>query len=103
MNVGSTSYMQQAQVRKMDGTGNQGMGRMMKETISQLPEESQADIKSLMQTLDSAGKKDAISKMSEIDSSNMTVEDLTEAIMDIFQPTQSTQKSSYPSSFSVYA
>lgn len=106
MNVGSTSSMQQMQMRKMDGTGGgQGntMGRMMQETISMLPEDTQTDIKALMQTLDPAGKKDAMSKMSQIESSNMTVEDLTAAIMDIFKPSQEAEKSSYPASFSVYA
>ena len=42
-------------------------------------------------------------KMAQIDSSNMTVEDLTKAILDIFNPTAEAKTSSYPSSFSVYA
>jgi len=103
MNVGATSYMQQAQVRKLDGTATQSIGKAMRETLSQLPQESQEDIKSLMQSLNSVDKRDSMLKMSEIDSANMTVEDLTKAIMDIFQPTKTPQKSSYPSSFSVYA
>jgi len=90
------------QMRKMDGTGG-GMGRMMKETLSALPEDTQADIKSLMQTLDPAAKKDAMSQISQIETSNMTVEDLTAAIMDIFEPSQEASTSSFPSSFSVYA
>lgn len=106
MNVSSTSYMQQSQVRKMDGTGGgngNGMGRMMNETLSMLPKETQADIKSLMQTLDPSTRKDTMTKMNEIETSNMTVEDLTAAIMDIFQPGNTETKSSFPGSFSTYA
>jgi len=106
MYVNSSTTTQQTQMRKMDGSGSgqgNGMGRMMKETLSMLPQETQADIKSLMQTLDPTAKKDAMKEMTQIETSNMTVEDLTAAIMDIFQPSQSAEKSSYPSSFSVYA
>ena len=108
MNVSSTSYAQQAQMRKMDGTGGgQGnggsMGKMMKETLSMLPKETQADIKSLMQALEPSDKKDAMMQMSEVETSNMTVEDLTAAIMDIFQPGNTKEDSSYPGSFSTYA
>lgn len=100
--------MQQSQVRKMDGTGGgqgngNGIGKMMKETLSMLPEETQADIKSLMQTLEPSDRKDTMMKMAEIETSNMTVEDLTAAIMDIFQPGETKEKSSYPGSFSTYA
>ncbi len=106
MNVNSSIMAQQTQMRKMDGTGasqGNGYGRMMQETLSMLPEETQSDIKSLMQTLDPAARKDAMKEMTQIETSNMTVEDLTAAIMDIFQPSQTAEASSYPSSFSVYA
>ena len=102
MNVSSTSYMQQSQMRKMDGTGG-GMGQMMKATMSMLPEETGAEIKSLMQTLEPTQRKDIMTQMSEIETSNMTVEDLTAAIMDLFQPENTEEDSSYPSSFSAYA
>jgi len=104
MNVSSTSYMQQSQMRKMDGTGGgNGMGKMMKETLSMLPKETQADIKSLMKELEPSDRRDAMMQMSEIETSNMTVEDLTAAIMDIFQPGETQEKSSFPGSFSTYA
>ena len=80
-----------------------GMGKMMKETLSLLPQDVQTDIKSLIQGLEPKDKKDAMMQMNEIETSNMTVEDLTTAIMDLFQPTQSQTKSSFPGSFSVYA
>jgi hypothetical protein len=86
----------------MDGQ-SPDMNRMMRETLSTLPEQTQADIKSLMQTFDPTARKDAMKEMTQIETSNMTVEDLTAAIMDIFQPGQKAEKSSYPSSFSVYA
>lgn len=107
MNVNTYSSMQQTQTRRMDTNGgNQAsaaMSRMMNETLAMLPEEMQSDIKSLMQTLDPEGKKDAMRQMSEIDASNMTVEDLSASIMDLFNPQAEAQKSSYPGSFSVYA
>jgi len=104
MEINSNSYMQQIQMRKMDGTGaSNGMGRMMKETLSLLPEDTQADIKALIKDLEPSDRKEAMMKMNEIETSNMTVEDLTTAIMDIFQPESSKDKSSYPNSFSVYA
>lgn len=107
MNVNSTAAMQQTQLRKMDGTGGGqgqgGMGRMMKETLSLLPEDIQADIKALMQTLEPSARQDTMKEMIQIETSNMTVEDLTAAIMDLFQPSETAEKSSFPSSFSVYA
>lgn len=104
MDVSSVSAMQE-QTRKMDGTGtqNNGLNRMMRETIQMLPEDMQSDIKSLMQTLDPQGKKDAMTQMAQIESSNMTVEDLSAAIMKLFNPTAEAEKSSYPASFSAYA
>ena len=48
MNVNASTSAQQTQMRKMDGTGggqgNGAMGKMMKETMSLLPEETQTDI-----------------------------------------------------------
>jgi len=108
MNVNANTSMQQTQMRKMDGSGGgQGnggaMGKMMKETMSLLPEDTQADIQALMQTLDPAAKQEAKAQMTQIETANMTVEDLTAAIMDIFRPEQTPSTSSFPSSFSVYA
>ncbi len=103
--VSSTSMIQQAQARKMDGTStqNNGLNRMMRETIQMLPEDTQSDIKNLMQTLDPVGKKDVMTQMAQIESSNMTVEDLSAAIMKLFNPTAEAEKSAYPASFSAYA
>ena len=108
MNVNASTSAQQTQMRKMDGTGggqgNGAMGKMMKETMSLLPEETQTDIQALMQALDPADKQAAKAQMTQIETENMTVEDLTAAIMDIFGvDEQSSSASSYPSSFSVYA
>lgn len=106
MNVSSTSYMQQAQIRNMNSAGadnENSMGRMMRETLSILPKETQIDIRSLMQAIDPSARKDAMTKMTEVETSNMTVEDLTAAIMEIFQPKSTPEKSSFPGSFSVYA
>ena len=104
MNVSSTSYMQQAQTRKMDtNDGGQGINAMMKATMAGLPEQTQTDIKSLMQTLDPTSKQDAMKQITEMDTSNMTVEDLTTSITNLLNPSSKSSQSSYPSSFSVYA
>lgn len=103
MNVSSTSYMEQAQTRKMDGTGSGGMGGMMKATMAGLPEQTQTDIKSLMQTLDPTSKQDAMKQITQMDTANMTVDDLTSSIMGLLNPSSKSSESSYPSSFSVYA
>ncbi len=106
MDVSSTASMQQTQMRKMDGTGSGqggGMRKMMQETMQTLPQETKTDISSLMQTLDPTARKDAMSQIAQIETANMSVEDLTGAIMDILKPTQTSSTSTYPSSFSVYA
>ena len=106
MNVNQTSYAQQTQMRKMDGSGGGqggGMSSMMKATMAGLPEQTQTDIKALMQTLDPTSKQDAMKQITEMDTSNMSVEDLTASIMELLNPSSSTKESSYPSSFSVYA
>ena len=96
MDVGSTSSMQQIQTRKIDssggGQGSGGMGGMMKATMAGLSEETQTDIKSLMQTLDPTSKQDAMKQITEMDSSNMTVEDLTSSIMDLLSPNESAEE-----------
>ena len=106
MNVSSTATMQQTQTRKMDGTGGgqgNGAGKMMQETMQSLPQDAKAEIKSLMQTLDPAAKKDAVSQIAQIDKAAMSAEDLTAAIMDILNPTQAASASAYSTAFSVYA
>ena len=106
MTVNPNAMMQQAQMRKMDGTGNAeqtSLAKMMRETIQMLPEDTQSDIKNLMQTLDPQSKKEIMTQMAQLESSNMTVEDLTAEIMKLFNPTQEATKSSYPASFSAYA
>jgi len=101
MNVGSTSYMQQAQTNTT--ANSNGMGQMFQATIAGLSKESQSDIKSLMQTLDPTGKQDAMKQIKEMDTANMSVEDLIASITELLNPALSTKESSYPSSFSVYA
>ncbi len=107
MKIDTNQAMQQLQMRKMDGSGggqgNGGMGKMMRENLAMLPDETQGEIKSLMQTLDPRAKQDTMTQMALIETSNMTVEDLTKAIMDMFNPTAEAEASSFPASFSAYA
>ena len=106
MNVNGSKPFYQADARYTDGShGDYGknVGKNMRETLSLLPQDIQEKISHLMRELNPSAKQDATKEMALIETSNMTVEDLTTAIMDIFQPGQSANKSSYPSSFSVYA
>lgn len=106
MNVNAAASTQQTQLRKMDGTGGgQGnaYGKQMQDVLATLPQDVQDNIQSLMQTLNPPEKKDVMREVNELDASNMTVEDLTTAIMDLFGQEQEASKSSFPASFSVYA
>ncbi|WP_294962838.1 hypothetical protein [Sulfurimonas sp.] len=104
MNINPNAGIQQAQTNNGE-TQKQYVARMMRATLASLPEHTQSEIKALMSELDPATKKEAATKMLQIESSNMTVADLTKAIMDIYKPGAATtpSKSSYPSAFSVYA
>ncbi|PHS58715.1 MAG: hypothetical protein COB17_01850 [Sulfurimonas sp.] len=82
---------------------NKGLGKKLNTILQSVPPKEQADIKSLLDTLDPSGKKDALKKMAELDRSNLNVEDLVKAINEIFQSSQTTKTSSFPSSFSMYA
>ena len=99
MNVNATSQTQQNYLN----TQNNGYGQKLNTFVQSLPEDEKTEIKSLLETLDPSGKKDAMKKMAELDRANMTVTDLIAAINEIFQPQQAPTKSSYPSSFSMYA
>jgi len=102
MNVNSTNLTQQNYLNAYQNAQDNGYGKKLNTIIQSLAPKEQTDIKSLLATLDPAGKKDSIEKMAELDRSNMTVEDLVQAINEIFQPSQAATKSSYPSSFSMY-
>ena len=106
MNINTTKPFYQADARYVDGSyGESGknIGKAMRETLSLLPQDIQETIRTTMRELNPSVTREAAKKISLIETSNLTVKDLTSAIMDIFQPGQSEKKSSYPSSFSVYA
>lgn len=103
MNIGSTGSMQQMQMRKMDGTGmGQGNGQgKMSEVMQQLPKEDKTAIKEQMQSLDPAQRKDMVSQISQMDTSSMSIDEITTSILDLLNPKAESTTSS--SSFSVYA
>jgi len=106
MNAGSTNSILQSQMMQMGATnngGSNGLGKIMRETMQMLPDEMQADIKSFMETLDIADKKATMEQISKIDASNMSIDDLTKSIMDIFMPSQQNSKSSNQSILDLYA
>ena len=105
MNVNAAGSMQQMQMRKMDGTGGtqgNGMGKAMKETLSQLPEETQTEIKSFLETLDQTTKKEMATQITQLDASSMSTEDLGNSIKDILGMNSSSVTNPY-STFSTYA
>ena len=86
MNV-NTQMQQQVQMRKMDGSGEgKGMGKMVQETMQILPTQTQTDVRSSLQALDVVARKEAMTQISQLDTSNMSVDDLTTALMDIVKP-----------------
>lgn len=104
IDINSVGSMQQ--MRSMDGTGmgqgNGGPGREMREMMQQLPEEQQASIREQMQSLNPAERKDMVSQIASLDTSDMTIDDLTASILDILTPKNDKTPAS-SSSFSVYA
>ena len=86
MNV-NTQMQQQVHMRKMDGSGEgKGMGKMVQETMQILPTQTQTDVRSSLQALDVVARKEAMTQISQLDTSNMSVDDLTTALMDIVKP-----------------
>lgn len=108
MEIGSTGAMQQMQMRKMDGTGmgqGNGAGKEMREMMQQLPESDRKAIQEQLQAMSQTQRQDMVSQMSQIDTANMAVEDITSSILDILNP-KSQEKNSggwSGSSFSMYA
>ncbi|MEA3354657.1 MAG: hypothetical protein U9Q33_12675 [Campylobacterota bacterium] len=91
-----TQVQTQTQMRKMDGSGGGqggggGMQGAMKSTMQALPEDTQTVIKDQLQQLDPAAKKEMTNQIASLDSQNMSVDELTSSIMDMFNP-QSQEK-----------
>ncbi len=92
MNVSASGGMQQmiqTQTRKMDGSGG-GQGGGMKDVMQQLPEADRNAIKEQMQSLSPSDKVAAKDQINQIDSSTMTLDDYTQSIMNILNPTDIT-------------
>ncbi len=104
MDINAMSSMQQ--MRKMDGTGggqeNGGAGKAMREMMQQLPEEQRASIQEQMQGLDPTQRKDMVSQIAQLDTSDMSVDDLTASILDLLSP-ETEEEPTTSSSFSIYA
>jgi len=101
MDISATSAMQQTQMRKMDGTGGgqgNGAGKIMREMMAELPQEEREVIQGQMQVLNPTDKANMTTQMSEIDTTNKTVDDIMASIMDILKP----QEPKPTTGFSVY-
>ena len=103
MNVNSANSAQQAYLGAYENAQGKGYGEKLSTILQEVPPKEQTDIKALLEALDPTGKKDATEKMAELNRSNLTVEDLVKSINEIFQTNTQKTKSSYPSSFSMYA
>jgi flagellar motor switch protein FliG len=101
--VGSMQYG----MNQMQGMGqSKGAGNQMKEMMQQLPEEDRASIREQMQNLDPTQRKEIMGQISQINTSDMSVEELSASLLSLFDPTteDESKESSYPdSSFSIYA
>lgn len=108
MNVNTNASNQQAYTRGMYeslAAKSNGIGKVANDTIAKLPEDKQADVQSLLKNLEQSEKRNVIKQIAQINSSDMTQEDLSSAISDIFATSQQAalKPSSQSSSFSVYA
>ncbi len=101
MQVGSstTDYQNQMQMRKMDGTGG-GMGMRrggqggngMGAIMQSLPTDDRVAIQDQMQSLSESDKAAAIDKIKQLDTTSMSTDAITQSIMDIINPTTSTDE-----------
>jgi len=105
MDTNLITSIQQIDMQKM-GDPNSGneMAKMMRETMELISKDSKEEIKSFIEELDKAEKKDVVNKITQIEPSDMSTEELTSTIMDLLKPTQGLSKpSNSTSTFSVYA
>ncbi len=91
-------YQNQMQMRKMDGSGN-GMGRGgggkgngMGAIMQTLPSEDQAAIQEQLSSLSETDRAAAVDQIRQLDTSSMESDELTQSIMDILNPTTTTQE-----------
>ena len=103
MNINATASAQQAYFGAYENAQGNSYGKKLNTILQEVPPKEQTDIKALLEVLDPSGKKDAMEKMAELNRSNLSVEDLVKSINEIFQTNTDKTKSSYPSSFSMYA
>ncbi len=103
MNVTGANSTQQVYLGAYENAHGKGYGKKLSTVLQEVPPKEQTDIKALLEALDPTGKKDAMDKMAELNNSNLSVEDLVKSINEIFQTSTDKTKSSYPSSFSMYA
>ena len=103
MQVNSTSsiYQSQMQMRKMDGSGGGvgnggprggGMGGGMGSIMQTLPSNDRTAIQEQMQSLSQTDRMAAVEQIKELDTSSMDTDAITQSIMDIINPTTSTQE-----------
>ncbi|HIP03285.1 MAG TPA: hypothetical protein EYG75_07185 [Campylobacterales bacterium] len=70
--------------------------------MQQLPQEQRASIQEQMQGLNPTQRKDMVSQIAQLDTSDMTVDDITASILDLLNPEEADETTS-SASFSIYA
>ncbi len=101
MNVGATGSMQQ--VYGVQGQGQQGQGGMMKEIMQQIPQEDRSSLREKMQSMSETERKDMMSQVNELDTANMSIDELTASLLDIFNTDTEEEKVNEDALLDVYA
>jgi hypothetical protein len=76
---------------------------MMKDIMQQIPQEDRASFREKMQEMSPTERKDMMSQVSELDTSNMSIDELTASLMDIFGSSEDEENKSEDSLLDIYA
>jgi hypothetical protein len=94
-------------MNQMQGMGQgKGAGGQMKEIMQQLPQEDRQALREQMQGMDQAQRKEMMGEISQLDTSNMSVEEISASILDLLDTSTNSEEedsSLDSSSFSIYA
>ena len=107
MQVNSTQqsqYMHQMRMQKGQGQGGHrgnGMGQVMQS----LPQDQRQEVSNLLQNMPEEDRKNAVNEIKNLDTQNLTQDELYQSIMDILNPTTASETENIitPTSIDTYA
>jgi hypothetical protein len=106
MQVNSTSQMQQMQqmhqMRMRNGQGQGAHGKGMGQIMQSLSQDQREEVSDLLQNLPQDDKKDIVSQIKDLDTQNLSQDELYQSIMDILNPNTS-ESVITPTSIDTYA